>query len=158
MHALTNGGNTAGMWRTLTKDEWVYVFNTRSTTSGVRYAKATVNGVSGVIILPDDWSTSYYTLTSTNTTNAAFTSNTITLSDWNTKFEANGAVFLPAAGYRDGTTVNSAGSYGSYWSSTSHDSNANGAYGVYFYSSSFSPSSSNRRYYGYSVRLVTASE
>ena len=156
MHAITNGGNTAGMWRTLTKDEWVYVFNTRSTTSGVRYAKATVNGVSGVIILPDDWSTSYYTLTSTNTTNAAFTSNTITLSDWNTKFEANGAVFLPAAGNRNSTTVSSVGSYGGYWSSSCSSSRY--AYLVGFNSSDFNPSGSSSRFNGASVRLVTASE
>ena len=155
---ITNGGNTADKWRTLTKDEWVYVFNTRSTTSGVRYAKATVNGVSGVIILPDDWSTSYYTLSSTNTTSAAYTSNTISLSNWNTKFEANGAVFLPAAGLRGGTTVNNAGSYGYYWSSTSHVSNADRAYYVYFGSSNFVPANSYGRYYGSSVRLVTASE
>ena len=52
-------GNTIGSgWRTLTSAEWTYLFDSRTTTSGVRYAKATVNGVSGVILLPDDWSTS----------------------------------------------------------------------------------------------------
>ena len=62
-------------WHALSKDEWDYIFNTRSTTSGVRYAKATVNSVAGVILLPDDWSTSYYTLKSTNTATAAFSAN-----------------------------------------------------------------------------------
>lgn len=31
-------------WRTLTNDEWGYVFNERKTVSGIRFAKATVNG------------------------------------------------------------------------------------------------------------------
>ena len=39
---ISNGGNTEHYWRTLTKDEWTYVFDTRSTPSGIRYAKATV--------------------------------------------------------------------------------------------------------------------
>ena len=157
MHAITNGGNTQYFgWRTLTKDEWVYVFNTRSTTSGVRYAKAIVNDVNGVIILPDNWNTSYYTLSSTNTTNAAFTSNTITLSDWNTKFEANGAVFLPAAGWRDGTQVSGVGSYGNYWSS--NPSGSEHAYLMAFGPSSFDPSVYSYRYRGHSVRLVIACE
>jgi len=66
-NAISNGGNTANQWRTLTQPEWNYVFYTRSTTSGIRYAKANVNNVNGVILLPDDWSSSTYSLSSTNT-------------------------------------------------------------------------------------------
>ena len=95
---ITNGGNTPNYgWRTLTKDEWVYLF-ARTTTSGICYAKATVNGKSGVILLPDDWSASYHALASANTANADFTSNPITAAEWTSDFEAHGAVFLPAAG------------------------------------------------------------
>ena len=53
--------NTTGQWRTLTggsNGEWNYIFNTRTTTSGIRYAKARVNNVNGVVLLPDDWSAS----------------------------------------------------------------------------------------------------
>ena len=40
-NAISNGGNTENSgWRTLTDDEWGYVIDTRSTTSGIRYAKA----------------------------------------------------------------------------------------------------------------------
>lgn len=152
MHPITNGGNTVGKWRTLTIDEFVYVFNTRSTTSGVRYAMAAVNGISGLIILPDDWSTSYYILSSTNTESAAFTSNTITLSDWNTKLEANGAVFLPAAGYRGGTWVYVEGSFGFYWSSSCVNSDK-GYVIVFYYDGCYIPTSENRSN-GFSVRLV----
>ena len=119
---ISNGGNLANQWRTLTSYEWSFLMFNRSTSSGIRYAKATVNGVNGVIILPDDWSTSYYTLSSTNSTSASFSANTITFSNWTSKFEAHGAVFLPAAGNRGGTSVYYVGTYGGYWSSTPYGS------------------------------------
>ncbi len=150
-NAISNGGNTTNTWRTLTKDEWVYVFNTRSTSSGIRYAKAMVNGINGVILLPDDWSSSYYSLSNTNQSGASFTSNTITSSQWTT-LEQHGAVFLPAAGRRDGTSVYNVGSDGYYWSSTAYS--ASSAYYLYFGSSNVIPSDSYNRYCGRSVRLV----
>lgn len=156
-NAISNGGNSAGLWRTLTKDEWTYVFNTRSTTSGVRYAMATVNGVSGVILLPDDWSTSYYSLASTNTGGAAFNTNSISSSDWSSKFEAHGAVFLPAAGSRNGTTVYYGSIYGAtanYWSTTAYGTG--NAYLVYFDLGNVNPNPciNMYRFLGSSVRLV----
>ena len=36
-NAISNGGNKAGLWRTLTKDEWDYIINGRG---GNRYARA----------------------------------------------------------------------------------------------------------------------
>ena len=153
--AITNGGNTPNFgWRTLTKDEWDYLFNTRTTTSGIRYAKATVNGKSGVILLPDDWSASYHALTSADTKTAAYTSNEITAAEWASDFEAHGAVFLPAAGHREGTSVSSVNSSGRYWSSTSDGINNNNAYQVFFDNSGLNPSSTHSRHYGCSVRLV----
>ena len=41
------------------------------------------------------------------------------------------SIFLPAAGYRDGTDLYDAGSYGYFWSATPL-SNSYGAYGLYF--------------------------
>ena len=148
--AITNGGNTPNFgWRTLTKDEWVYLFNTRTTTSGIRYAKATVNNVKGVILLPDDWNASYHALVSANTADANFTSNPITAAEWTSDFEAHGAVFLPAAGRRDDSYVNSSGHY---WSSTSD--RINYAYQVFFDNSDLQPASNSGRHNGCSVRLV----
>lgn len=155
-NAISNGGNTENQWRTLTKDEWDYVFNTRGTISGIRYAKATVNGVPGVILLPDVWSTDYYTLSNTNTAGAAYTSNNITLSDWTNSLEANGAVFLPAAGFRDGTTVHYVGSRGYYWSASCDLSGC--ARGVLFLDGSLYPGSWNSRGSGQSVRLVRSAQ
>ncbi len=152
---ISNGGNTENQWRTLTNDEWMYVFNTRSTASGIRYAKAYVNGVNGVILLPDDWNTSTYSLNSTNTSNASFTTNIITVENWSI-LENAGAVFLPAAGYRVGTDVDDVGSYGSYWSASYIDSYH--ARSVYFYYDSLGSDIYNGRNGGFSVRLVCSAE
>ena len=116
-NAISNGGKKRKTWRTLTKDEWDYVFNKRITTSGIRYAMACVNNVNGVILLPDDWNTNTYSLKSTDTPKADFTTNTITASQWTT-LEAGGAVFLPAAGSWDDSYGIYNSSSGHYWSAT----------------------------------------
>ena len=154
--AFYDWGNAIGDdWRTLTNAEWGYLFNTRTTTSGVRYAKAKVNNVNGVILLPDDWSTSYYALSSTNTVDAAFTANGIDASTWASSLEAHGAVFLPAAGSRNTATDNSVqgcGVIGGYWSSVVQlDDNA---YCLAFQPSDIGPSAFNPKRFGASVRLV----
>lgn len=161
-NAISNGGNTADMWRTLTKDEWVYVFNNRNTASGVRYARANVNGCKGVILLPDDWNTSYYTLNNTNQepTNYSadnYSANTISLSDWENSLESHGAVFLPAAGSRaygnaNSIILSSFNSAGNYWSSSSYSSDR--AYSVYFSNTDSQLSKNSYRKPGFSVRLV----
>jgi len=153
INPISNGGNQANQWRTLTSDEWSFLMFNRTTSSGIRYAKAIVNGVKGVIILPDDWSTSYYTLSSTNSTSASFSANTITSADWTNSLEAHGAVFLPAAGYRNGTSVSNGGTGGYYWSSAPNGSDL--AYYLHFGGSNLYMNSDYYcRYYGRSVRLV----
>lgn len=152
---IFNGGNQSGQWRTLTKNEWQYVFDLRETTSGIRFAKANVNNVNGVILLPDDWSTSYYDLIDTNTNSASFTSNTLTVSDW-MMCEQYGAVFLPATGYRFGIYVYSVGNNGYYWSSSFFNSSY--ACGVYFIDSNLNSMDCSNRTYGRGVRLVTPFE
>ena len=151
---ISNGGNTADQWRTLTRSEWYYVFNTRNTTSGIRYAKAKVNNIKGVILLPDDWSSSTYSLSSTNSNGVSFSSNTLTAAQWTT-LEQAGAVFLPAAGARSGTTVYLS-SLGNYWSASYYDSNH--AYNVSFSDGNLNPGNCSNRYYGQSVRLVCPAE
>lgn len=153
-NTISNGGGKS--WRTLTRDEWVYVFDTRSTSSGIRYAKATVNGVNGVILLPDNWSNSNYSLSNINSSGASFSSNRISQSDWTNRLEANGAVFLPAAGYRYGSDVYFVGSHGFYWSASYNDSNH--AHYVYFGDGGLSPDNWSGRGYGRSVRLVCSAE
>jgi hypothetical protein len=154
-NAISNGGNQNHQWRTLTSGEWVYVFDTRSTASGIRYAKAKVNNVNGVILLPDDWSASYYSLSNTNQGVASYSSNVISSTQWNT-LEQHGAVFLPAAGYRYGSSVRYVGSGGNYWSASC--SSSSGAYGVGFDDSLLNPQGSDGRYGGKSVRLVRSAQ
>ena len=147
----TNTTDVPGTWRTLTKDEWTYLLNTRVTTSRIRYAKGTVMGVSGLIIVPDNWSNAVYALDSTNTKTATWTSNIINADNW-AEIEAAGCVFLPAAGNRSGASVRNIGSGGYYWSATSM-----GKYDAYvlcFNSSSLDPSASGSRNLACSVRLV----
>lgn len=116
-NAISNGGNMPGLWRTLTFDEWSYLFYDRTTPSSIRYAHAVVNGHSGIVLLPDDWSTSVYELNETNEFEGQYELNMIALEDWS-NMETNGAVFLPAAGERNGTKVRSVGYWGQYWTST----------------------------------------
>ena len=120
-NAISNGGNTVNQWHTLTQNEWRYMLERRRTTSGIRYAKAQVNGVNGLIILPDNWSSSTYSLSGTNNDDVNFSSNIITATQWTT-LESAGAVFLPAAGIRYGTEVwfgnECLGTEGYYWSAT----------------------------------------
>jgi len=150
---ISNGGNIANQWRVLTRQEWRYVFSTRRTTSGIRYAMAQVNNVNGVILLPDNWNANYYSLNNTNSNNAFFDSNILTASQWNT-LEQAGAVFLPAAGQRYRTELQRVNSLGNYWSSTHYFEMH--AYYVFFDNGSFGSNMNtyDSRCGGRSVRLV----
>ncbi len=147
-NAISNGGNEANLWRTLTMDEWVYLFETRANASAL-YGQATVNGITGMIILPDDWQ-SVVGITFTSGT-GDYRQNKYTLEQWSS-LESAGAVFLPAAGSRYGTNVNYVGSNGYSWSSSPNDSDK--AYTVVIGSSGLEPQHYAYRDFGYSVRLV----
>ena len=135
-------------WLTLSRAEWVYLFNTRATTNDIRYSKAKVHGVNGLVLLPDTWNGTY-TFANKNTSGASFAE--IANDDWAT-LESEGAVFLPAAGNRYGTSVYRVGSYGYYWSGTARSETD--AYGLYFLSGNVGPADYGSRYSGRSVRLV----
>ena len=156
-NAIANGGNTENSgWRTLTRQEGSYIFFTRSTASGIRFAKGQVNGVNGVILLPDNWDASVYTLNHTNYTDYGGMDNDITADDWTNILEANGAVFLPFAGRRVEAWVTDAGGDGKYWTASSCGGSERygwelGIGGIY---------TESGLYYcqGYSVRLVHDAE
>lgn len=142
---IEGGGNNA--WRTLTKDEWAYVFNTRTTTSDHRYAKATVCSKAGVILLPDNWDGTY-PLSNYDKGDAGFDSNNIDATDWAT-LEAAGCVFLPAAMMRYGNTVYDFMNL--YWVSTMVGSDV---YPVEFSSDDIDLNYMGEKGHGCSVRLV----
>ncbi|MBR1917675.1 MAG: leucine-rich repeat protein [Bacteroidaceae bacterium] len=141
--------NNAGLkWRTLTADEWYYLFYTRPNRGAGR---ATACNMHGYIILPDDW---------TLPEGLEFTKNAQTwdvnvydADDW-AKMEQAGAVFLPAAGQRySATNYKDFGEWGHYW--TSSAKNDNDAVSFYFAEYSFDADWSMGRENGYSVRLVS---
>ena len=148
------GNDAPNTWRTLTRNEWGYLLGTRPNASSLK-GVAQVNGVNGLIFLPDNWTcpagvsfksgfgssyrADYY---------AAY--QTFTADQWS-KLEAAGAVFLPAAGYRYGSYVSSVQVSGYSWSAT--ESLSNNAYYFGFYSD-VARMYYDHRHYGRSVRLV----
>ena len=160
-NAISNGGDTENSgWRTLTQAEWNYVINTRtaSTVNGVanaRYAKAKVANVHGVILFPDSYThpTTVAQPVGINATNNTGWNGNNYSADNFALMQANGAVFLPAAGRRSGASVNYSGSEGSYWSSSY--SGTYNAHTMYFKDNELT-GYEFMRYFGFSVRLVHA--
>ena len=113
VNPISNGGNLPNTWRTLTVNEWDYILYSRANASAKK-AMGSVDGVNGMILLPDSW-----TLPDDCTFNSGtyWMSNTYTLAQWAAMEEA-GAIFLPSAGGRRGSSA-SLNSDGSYWASTS---------------------------------------
>lgn len=95
---IENSGGYA--WRLLSAEEWDYLLHTRENAAQLQ-GQATVNGFRGYVLLPDNWkSNSSFTPTPDN-----YEKNEYNLSWWQNSFEAKGAVFLPATGYRYGTEL-----------------------------------------------------
>ncbi len=128
--AISNGGNVANRWRTLTKAEWEYLINGRPNATSKR-ALGTVNGKKGLIVLPDNWELpegcTFQLRQSENV--AGYETNEYTIAQWG-QMEATGAIFLPAAGVRtppnhssNVTTTNVQDwNNGVYWSTTASTS------------------------------------
>ncbi len=131
-------------WTTLSKNEWIYLLGDyrnvgtpcRKDAKNLRATKE-VNGVFGLVILPDE-----------STADIANDS-------WET-LESAGSVFLPAAGSRVGTDVLGVGGDGLYWSSSADDNDEGGAYFLNFSSVRAVPDCADYRHDGLSVRLVRA--
>ena len=159
-NAISNGGNQARQWRTLTNNEWRYLINSRDNASS-KYGVATVNNVNGLVLLPDSWTLPNGVTFTSGVANDRGTEyyktvNNYSAEEW-AKMEANGAVFLPATGYRSGTDVLSVGSSGTCLSSSAYVGDS--AFTLFFYSSSVNAGSSYcSRSQGRSVRLVQDAE
>jgi len=128
-------------WRTLSNDEWHYLFKTRTVKDGTGAGHSytlgqSVNGRLGVVIYPDGYTGTLYTG-----------------SDWSI-FEAAGCVFLPAAGTRYGNKLDNTDK-GYYWSSTPNYKFAfKAAYSVHISNQLYTENSPFPRKDGQSVRLV----
>lgn len=150
----TIGNDAPNTWRTLTYDEWEYLLKTRPNASSLK-GVAQVNSVNGLIFLPDNWTcpagVSFKSGSHSSDGEYYYAAyQTFTADQWS-KLEAAGAVFQPAAGYRDGSNVGSLQFYGFYWSATGGDSRS--ARCLHFDSDGANMGDSVRDY-GRSVRLV----
>ena len=56
VNAITNGGNIDNMWRTLTADEWRYLFCGRTDAANL-FSLGKVNGVNGQVLILRDGKT-----------------------------------------------------------------------------------------------------
>ena len=152
---ISNGGNKKGVWRTMTYNEWRYLFNFREDAK-VKRGLATIAGarsnggdMCGLLLLPDKWElpagcSFQYGVAE------GFETNRYTMEQWN-KMHGAGAVFLPAGGYRDKYTVSLVGEYGCYWMSTYYDGFT--ASELYIQNKGYDFSTSARSN-GHNVRLV----
>ena len=125
INEISNGGNGANRWRTLTREEWEYLLE-----KGNSLKKCvSINGINGYLLLP----LNYNTPDEIDLAQDRF-SNT----EWQ-KMEEKGAVFLPAVGQGNKYEVKGIGSFGIYWSSSPYvDDDDGGAWGLVFDCSSSS--------------------
>jgi hypothetical protein len=145
------GNDNENEWRTLSEDEWIYLFKNREKADSL-YGVAQISGANGIVLLPDNWMTpegvDFKTVLSTNNSSA---DQIISLEKWR-KMEKAGAVFLPAAGKASGCMyMHDVGIGGYYWSCTRHSTY--GARCLWFSLTSINHLY-NYLYYQQSVRLV----
>ena len=155
-NAISNGGNVANYgWRTLTIDEWKYVFKTRAGADSKKGA-ATVDSVKGWILLPDAWTLPAGASFAAGAA-SGYTTNSYTAGQW-AVMESAGAVFLPVTGRRVGSSMMD-GTWpdkGYYWSATG--SSTLSALDAEFTDSSFTADGRWSRYKAAAVRLAKDSE
>jgi hypothetical protein len=162
---ITNGGNYS--WYLPTQQEWYYVMNNRKkyvytredtptyTQNKKLFAFATVVGVKGLMLFPDNWDGSLdRTIVYENPSGGTFENVTCDAAKWAT-FEQVGCVFLPVAQVRKGESISdSYTNEGHYWSSPI--SGGRGCCLNILSSANFAASTTNNsvRYLGQSVRLI----
>lgn len=144
-------GNAIGNgWHTLSFAQWNYVTAGRQNADDKR-ASATVCGIQGMILLPDEW-TLPTGMNFNNGFDDSWTRNVYNINEW-ALMEAAGAVFLPAAGGRNGTLIEYSGEEagGFYWTSSPNDAPYANILGILVSGSSVY---GVERHFGVSVRLV----
>ena len=119
MVSITNGGNKTDIWHLLTGEEMKYLFRDRPRAEEL-IALGSVDGVNGLILLPDDWTTPPdgvpFVASPMNglekslddgykeADHDCFTDNTYSIIEWNA-METKGAVFFPCGGRRNQTEM-----------------------------------------------------
>lgn len=144
------GNYAPNTWRTLTGEEWEYLISKRVNAYDL-IGIAQVDGVAGLIILPNDWKCPIGVAFKSGFANfdgKIGLYQNFTASDWS-KLEASGAVFLPAG--RSSISEDPSSELGYYW--TASEYNKDIAVDVHFYSVGMYVRG-GKRVYGHSVRLV----
>ena len=111
---ILDGGSR--QWRTLTAEEVEYLLDGRTTETGIRYAKAIVAGICGLVLLPDDWNGAAYPFSNPNNGWSSYLSNKISAREWLDLLEPEGAVLLPSVGGRFSAYSYELGLYLTYYS------------------------------------------
>lgn len=152
-NAIQNGGNEPAQWRVLSASEWQYLFDNNEARNG-RYAEATITSGSdeyhGMILLPDLFDLPdgcQYTAGYAN----GYATNNYSLDQWESMEQA-GAVFLVAAGRRNGTDLAWQNSRCIYWSGTANDNSS--ARLIFIISGAMTSDGADQIHSGASVRLV----
>ncbi|MBR1834610.1 MAG: hypothetical protein IJ785_03795 [Bacteroidales bacterium] len=156
-NAIANGGNQADQWRLLNVSELRYLFISRPNAAAKR-GIGTINGIPGLIILPDDWTMPaglQFTPGASTVANRTWEINSYSYAEW-ALMEANGAVFLPAAGVREGELTVDVETVGCYWSNVSN--NTDKAAATYFNNTKILSTNQYPKHQGSSVRLALVAE
>lgn len=167
VNPISNGGNKANQWRTLTKNEYEYLFVNRPDAE-LLFALGKVRGIKGLILLPDEWNTPKEVTFTPSTQNGLrytgdyysndisnnFSDNTYTAEQWYVMEQA-GAIFLPMAGELSGTPIQYNNVKESrYWSATNDDTYTYMGYALSFGSDYLHPKDYVYLTSSFSVRLV----
>lgn len=179
-NAISNGGNAANLWRTLTSDEWIYLIHERPNADSL-FTYATINSkvgiedvyIEGVLLLPDNWVTpdgltvkrllaegNDVTWTTSSSSEyydihvtKSYLLNSYSDSQWQALEEA-GAVFLPWTSYRSAAQMWEADIAGVYWSTTPRPYYPEDAYVLQFRQDELRPEQASSLHTGHAVRLV----
>ena len=160
----TIGSDAPDTWRTLTNNEWTYLIGSRTNAAqlmGVAHIQLSADGteyMNGLILLPDSWVCPEGVTFKSGAAgiygkDVYAEYQTIVLADWQ-RMEAAGAVFLPAAGDRDGSDIFGVANDGYYWLATPHAYNSGFVMNIAFDSEEIYADADISCDAGLSVRLV----
>ena len=143
-------------WHTMTYDEcnWFFAYGNKYSDRSEKVGLGTVNGVHGLVVLPDNWllpTESSFVPQRVNQWNT----NVYTIDQW-AVMEAAGAIFLPAAGHRmneDTPEMSNVGDFGYYWANTLNSAYQTQAWVGKYYTGQITVTGELRNR-GCSVRLI----
>ena len=166
-NAISNGGKTPNYWHTLEALEWKYLIIERTDAEKL-VGVGTIDDVFGLILLPDDWNEAAHPEFKAtgkliwnqgvqkyeNEQKSDFLVNSYNAQQWGLTMEKDGAVFLPAGGWRAGSSVNHVNAIGCYWSVSAFSALSGYSGRAQFNKNGISPNGNSSSCNGYSVRLV----